>query len=146
MAANFAQPMALALSKDYLYTLDSGASALRQIRLNDLLVSTLIGEGVYDAGDADGPASLARLQHPTAACFDAQRNVLWIADSYNNKIKVFSPSKNEIKTLNVNYKLQEPAGLALADNALWIANQNAHELLRLDLKTGKLSRVAVGDS
>jgi hypothetical protein len=146
MAANFSQPMALALSKDYLYSLDSGTSALRQIRLNDLLVSTLIGEGVYDSGDADGPASLARLQHPTAACFDAQRNVLWIADSYNNKIKVFSPSKNEIKTLNVNYKLQEPAGLALADNALWIANQNAHELLRLDLKTGKLSRIAVGDS
>ena len=71
--------------------------------------------------------------------------MLWIADSYNNKIKVYSPSKNEVKTLNVNYRMQEPAGLCLADNALWISNQNAHELLRLDLKTGKLSRIGVGE-
>jgi thiol-disulfide isomerase/thioredoxin len=146
MAANFAQPSALALGKEFLYVLDSASSALRQVRLNDLVVSTLIGEGLYDCGDSDGPGSLAKLQHPTAACFDHQRNVLWIADSYNNKIKVFSPGKNEVKTLNVNYKLQEPAGLTLADNALWIANQNAHELLRLDLKSGKLTRVPVGEN
>ena len=30
-----------------------------------------------------------------------KRNVLWIADSYNNKIKIYSPSKNEVKTLNL---------------------------------------------
>lgn len=146
MAANFAQPMSLALSKDYLYTLDSASSSLRQIRLQDLVVSTLIGDGLFESGDSDGPSSLARMQNPTASCYDHQRNVLWIADSYNNKIKVFSPSKNEVKTLKVNYALREPAGLALADNALWIANQNAHELLRLDLKTGKLVRVPVGES
>ena len=145
MAANFAQPSALALGKEFLYVLDSGSSALRQVRLNDLVVTTLVGEGLYDCGDMDGPASLAKLQHPSAACFDNQRNVLWIADSYNNKIKIYSPSKNEVKTLNVNYKLQQPAGLTLADNALWIANQDAHELLRLDLKSGKLSRVPVGE-
>jgi hypothetical protein len=154
MAANFAQPMSLALAKDprtdagkndSVFVLDAASSALRQIRLTDLVVTTLVGDSLYDCGDSDGPSSLAKLQHPTASCFDAQRGVLWIADSYNNKIKVYSPSKNEVKTLNVNYKLHEPAGLTLADNALWIANQNAHEILRLDLKTGKLSRVPVGE-
>jgi thiol-disulfide isomerase/thioredoxin len=145
MAANFAQPMSIALSKDGLFVLDAAASALRHVRLNDGLVSTLVGSGLFDCGDSDGPASIARLKYPSASCFDTQRQVLWIADSYNNKIKVYSPSKNEVKTLNVNYKLSEPAGLALADNALWIANQNAHELLRLDLKTGRLARTPVED-
>jgi thiol-disulfide isomerase/thioredoxin len=145
MAANFAQPMSLALAKDGLFVLDAAGSSLRHVRLSDGLVSTIVGSGLFESGDSDGPASLARLKFPSASCFDAQRQVLWIADSYNNKIKIYSPAKNEVKTLNVNYKLSEPAGLTIADNALWIANQNAHELLRLDLKTGRLNRVAVED-
>jgi thiol-disulfide isomerase/thioredoxin/sugar lactone lactonase YvrE len=145
LAATFAQPTGLSLGRDALYVLDAGSSSLRQIKLSDASVTTLVGGDVFDSGDADGSAGFAKLQFPNACIFDAVRNVVWIADSYNNKIKVFSPAKNEVKTLNVNYKLQEPAGLALADNALWIANQNAHELLRLDLKTGKLSRIPVGE-
>ncbi len=148
-AVQFAAPSAIAHAqiggKDLLYVLDAASSSLRQIKMQDFSVSTLIGEGVYEHGDSDGPASLARLQYPTSLCFDTMRNVLWIADSYNNKIKVYSPAKNEIKTLNVNYKLNHPSGMTIADQALWITNEHAHELLRLDLKSGRLARIPVGE-
>lgn len=144
-AANLAQPMSLSMGRDSLLVLDSGSSSVRQVKLADSAVTTLVGGNLHESGDADGSGGFAKLQYPTASVFDSVRNVLWIADSYNNKIKIYSFARNEVKTLNVNYRLQEPSGLALADNALWIANQNAHELLRLDLKTGKLSRVPVGE-
>jgi hypothetical protein len=149
MAVQFAAPSAIAHAniggRELLYVLDAASSALRQVKMQDFSVSTLIGEAVYEHGDSDGPASLARLQYPTSLCFDTMRNVLWIADSYNNKIKVYSPAKNEIKTLNVNYKLNHPSGMTIADQALWITNEHAHELLRLDLKTGRLARIPVGE-
>jgi sugar lactone lactonase YvrE len=143
MSASFSKPCGIALARDGLYVADTNNSALRHISFPEFQVRTVIGDGAFEFGDTDGAASLARLQHPGNILFDAQRNVIWIADSYNNKIKVYSISKNEVKTLNVSYKLQEPQGMTIADNALWVVNQNAHELLRLDLKTGKLGRINV---
>lgn len=144
-AASYSQPQGISLGRDALYVMDTGNAALRCIKLADATVTTLIGEGPFESGDSDGSASFARLQQPQGLVYDAQRNVVWIADSYNNKIKVYSPAKSEVKSLNLNYKLHEPNGLAIADGAVWIANQNAHELLRLDLKTGKLTRVVVAE-
>jgi hypothetical protein len=147
MAAQFASPSAITFGhvggRDLLFVLDAASASLRQIKVADFSVSTLIGEGLFDAGDSDGPASFARMAHPCGMHFDNSRGVLWIADSYNNKIKVYSPAKNEIKTLNVNYKLHHPSGLTIADGALWIANEFAHEILRLDLKTGRLAKIAI---
>lgn len=141
----FSKPNGITLARDGIYISDAGNSALRHISLTDFSVRTVVGEGAFEFGDIEGPAASARLQHPGSVCFDSTRNVIWIADSFNNKIKVYSIAKNEVKTLNVNYKLHEPHGLTIADNALWIANTNAHELLRLDLKTGKLGRINVAE-
>ncbi len=141
----FSKPNGITLARDGIYISDANNSAIRHISLTDFSVRTVIGEGTFEFGDIEGASAGARLQHPGSVCFDATRNVIWIADSYNNKIKVFSIAKNEVKTLNVNYKLHEPTGLTLADNALWIVNTNAHELLRLDLKTGKLGRINVAE-
>jgi len=143
--AAFSKPNGITLARDGIYISDANNSAIRHISLTDFSMRTVVGEGGFEFGDADGSASTARLQHPSSVHFDSARNVIWIADSYNNKIKLYSIAKNEFKTLNVNYKLHEPQGLTIADNALWIVNTNAHELLRLDLKTGKLARINVAE-
>lgn len=85
----------------------------------------------------------ARMCHPTAVHADAGRGVLWIADTLNHKLRVYSIAKNELKTLNVNYGLKSPAGICVAQQAVWIANTDAHEILKLDLKTGRLSRLPI---
>ena len=85
----------------------------------------------------------ARMCHPTAIHADTARNVLWIADTLNNKLRVYGLAKNELKTLNINYNLQSPAGVCVAQGAVFIANTHAHEILKLDLKTGRLARLAI---
>jgi hypothetical protein len=70
---------------------------------------------------------------------------VWICDSFNNKLKVYALAKGEVKSINLKYALTEPMGVCVARDAVWIANTGAHEVLRLDLKGGKLSRLPVGD-
>ena len=51
----------------------------------------------------------------------------------------------QLRTLNLPYRFQEPAGLSLAAGALWIANTNAHEIVRVDLGSGQVKRLTIGE-
>jgi len=45
----------------------------------------------------------------------------------------------------VDYRLDEPGGLWIGGNALWIANTNAQEIVRVVLGRGIARRVPVGE-
>ena len=142
VAASFAQPVSLSVIGQQLIIVDSAASAIRALRLVDNRVSTFVGKGLYEFGDAAGKPDTALLQHPLAACVDA-RGLVFIADSYNAKIKALNLRTTELRTLNLPYTLQEPAGIALGANSLWIANTNAHEVVRVDLGSGQIRRLTI---
>ena len=144
VAASFAQPSSLGVIGQQLVVVDAAASAIRLVRLLDNRVTTLIGAGLYDFGDVAGKCDIARMQHPLAACADA-RGLVFVADSYNGKIKVLNMRSGELRTLNLPYRFQEPAGLSLAAGALWIANTNAHEIVRVDLGSGQVKRLTIGE-
>jgi thiol-disulfide isomerase/thioredoxin len=141
--SSFSQPSALAVHGDSLYVLDSASSSLRCVRLGESRVTTLVHGGLFSDGAADGIGMAARMCHPTAMHADAVRGVLWIADTLNHKLRVYGIAKAELKTLNLNYKLQTPSGVCVAQQAVWIANTDAHEVLKLDLKTGRLARLPI---
>ncbi len=141
--SSFAQPSGLAATADVLFVLDAASSALRSVRFADGRVSTVVPGGLYSDGAADGPGIGARMCHPTAVHADSSRGVLWIADTLNHKLRVYSTSKAELKTVNLNYALRSPAGVCVAQQAVWIANTDAHEILKLDLKTGRLARLPI---
>ena len=144
VTASFAQPSSLSLIGQQLVVADAAASAVRLLRLLDNRVSTLVGTGLYDFGDAAGKREDARLQHPLAVCADA-RGLIFVADSYNGKIKAINMRSGDVRTLNLPYRLQEPAGLALGAGALWVANTNAHEILRVDLGSGQIRRLTISE-
>ena len=52
---------------------------------------------LFTFGDVDGPAPQARLQHPLGVAFYQGR--LYVADTYNNKIKVIDPATGTTQTL-----------------------------------------------
>jgi streptogramin lyase len=104
----------------------------------------LTGVGLYDFGDAAGTRETARLQNPLAIALD-QRGIVFIADSYNGKIKALSLKSGAVRALNVKYRFLEPGGLSVAAGALWVANTNAHEIVRIDLATGVGKRIAIGE-
>jgi streptogramin lyase len=144
IAAKFAQPSALAAFGDQLLVVDAAGSAIRSVHSSDATVTTLIGAGLYEFGETNGKRDVARLQNPLAITADP-RGVAFIADSYNGKIRVLNLRTGELRTLNLTFRFQEPAGIAVGAGALWVANTNAHEIVRIDLGSGQIRRVPVGE-
>ncbi len=134
--ASFAQPTGLTVCGDKLYTVDATASAVRCVDLASGSVSTLVGEGLFAFGEQDGIGQAARLQYPLDIKADQTQNMLWVADTYNNKIRRIGVKTRHVSSVLLDRRLDEPGGLAFSNNTLYIANTNAHEVLRLNPNNG----------
>jgi sugar lactone lactonase YvrE len=143
--ALFAHPAGLALVQQTLYVADSASSSIRAISLQQALVQTLVGQGLYEFGDTDGPRGDARLQYPLALALDPSAPVLWIADAYNGSLRKLRLGGGDVTTDALPHALVQPSALAIGAGALWIADASAHEVLRHDLNTGLLVRIPVGE-
>ena len=143
--ARFAEPTGLVQVQQTLYVADAQGSALRSVHVTDAAVHTLVGKGLFDFGDQDGTRSSALLQQPQALVLDADSPLLWIADSYNNAIKTHRLGGGDVLRHEIDYRLNRPAAIAARKGALWIANTDAHELLHLDIESGNVRRVSVGE-
>jgi thiol-disulfide isomerase/thioredoxin len=133
-----AQPSGLAVDGERLWFADSETSALRYLTAEGQL-HTAVGEGLFDFGHVDGPASKARLQHPlgVAALPDG---TIAIADTYNGAIRRYDPATDEVSTLAAD--LAEPSGLVVVDGELVVVESAAHQLVRV---AGDLTQV-LGDA
>ncbi|MCK5481027.1 MAG: redoxin domain-containing protein [Gammaproteobacteria bacterium] len=134
--AAFAQPSSLTILGDKLYTADAVTSAVRSVDLATGFVSALVGAGSVEYGENDGDGVATRLQYPLDIEADPARNLLWVADTYNNKIRRISVSDKYVSSVFLNRALDEPGGLAFRNDTLYIANTNLHEILRLNPENG----------
>src|SRR5438874_8845843 len=90
LEAALAQPSGLSLQGDVLYVADSESSGVRAIDLRSRKIYTLAGgPGLFDFGDRVGKIEAGMLQHPLAVA--ATPDGLLVADTYNDKLKRFSP-------------------------------------------------------
>lgn len=137
----FAQPSGLASDGSNLYVADSEVSAVRAIPLNGGGVATLVGTGLFDFGDIDGVGPQARLQHALGVVFVDGK--LYVADTYNSKIKVIDPRTRSCRTFIGGGKkaplFNEPGGISYANGKLYIADTNAHRIRVIDLETKAVS-------
>lgn len=140
--ATFAQPSGLALAGPRLYLADSETSAVRYLDLTRGEVRTLVGKGLFDFGDRDGPAGEALLQHPMGIAHG--RAGLLVADTYNNKLKAVDEETGEVRTWFTSdgeVDLREPAGLCqLPDGRVVVADTNHHRLVEVSAD-GRSARV-----
>jgi len=136
--ATFSQPSGLAAAGDQLFVADSEVSAVRRIHLDDEVVATLVGTGLFDFGDQDGVGAEVKLQH--ALGIAVRGDQLFVADTFNNKLKRLDPESREVTTLvGGDGSLAEPGGLAvLSDGRILIADTNHHRLVAFDPVTGQL--------
>lgn len=147
--ASFSQPSGLALRGENLYVADAEASAIRRIRLDAGRVENLVGTGLFDFGDRDGPLAEAALQHPSGiASLGPGR--LAIADTYNHKVKLLDLEAGTLSTLlgtgrpgrrlgdRSDTELNEPGGLAVANGRILVADTNNHRILSLRLDSGQV--------
>ena len=126
-----------------LFLVDAETSSVRSIRVRDNYVSTIAGKGLFDFGDVDGKKDVALLQHPLDIAYDAKRKVLWVADSYNHKLRHIKISNGLVSSVKLSDKLHEPAGLSLKEDVLYIADTNAHRVCSVDLNTGQVQELEI---
>jgi sugar lactone lactonase YvrE/thiol-disulfide isomerase/thioredoxin len=140
--ARFAQPSGLTTDGKTLFIADSEVSAVRAVPLDGSgEVSTLVGEGLFKFGDVDGEGDTVRLQHALGVAYHDGK--LYVADTYNNKIKELDPEKRSCKTFLggdatgwlAGPVFQEPGGISYADGNLYVADTNAHRIRVVDLRT-----------
>jgi hypothetical protein len=143
--AAFAQPAGLAAVLQTLYVCDAVGSAVRSMQLRGDTVQTLIGQGAWTFGAEDGPRDRARLQHPQAIALSPDAPVMWIADSGNGSLRTLRLGGGELTTVALPRTLHGPAGLSVAAGAVWIAETDAHAVLRYDIATGELSHVPIDE-
>src|SRR5919197_5238228 len=142
----FAQSSGLAIDARHLYVADSEVSGVRDIDLASATVSTLVGEGLFVFGDMDGVGEVARLQHPLGIA--AHEGVLYIADSYNHKVKRLDPRTRQVETwlgsgepgdrdgAGPKASFREPGGISAGRRGLYIADTNNHRVALADWQTG----------
>ncbi|HTQ39078.1 MAG TPA: thioredoxin-like domain-containing protein [Pirellulales bacterium] len=159
--ASFAQPSGLSCDSaaaDCLYVADSEGSSIREVPLDPTKeVHTVIGTAdipagrLFTFGDVDGTNGTARLQH----CLDLvyHDGMLYVADTYNNKIKQIDLKTGECKTLagtgkaghddfpspaetgagGAGASFSEPAGLTYAAGKLYVADTDNHLIRVIEL-------------
>lgn len=146
VASNFAQPSGLATDGKTLWVADSEVSAVRAVPLNnDGEVKTVVGEGLFEFGDVDGEGDKVRLQHALGIAYHDGK--LYVADTYNSKIKLLDPVKRTSTTYLggepegwlATPLFSEPGGISYADGKLYVADTNAHRIRVVDLKTKTVS-------
>ena len=141
-----AQPSGITAGEDGLYVADSEVSAVRHLPTRTGgQVSTVVGLDLFVFGDVDGVGDIVRLQHPLGICW--HEGVLYVADSYNHKIKQLFPRTRGVTTFvgmgqpgfldgpGAEAQLHEPAGVSAAGGSLYIADTNNHAIRVVDLAT-----------
>ncbi len=132
----FAQPSGITTDGRRLFVADSEISSIREINLQTERVNTIVGVDLFEFGDVDGQGATVRLQHPLGVLF--HEGLLYVADTYNHKIKLVDPEKSTSRTLlgdgrpghrdGKEPRFYEPGGLAFADGKLYVADTNNHAI------------------
>ncbi|CAI9103559.1 OLC1v1002070C1 [Oldenlandia corymbosa var. corymbosa] len=154
LTTSFAQPSGISLSPDLkeAYVADSESSSIRALDLKTGGSKLLAGgdpvfaDNLFRFGDNDGVGSEVLLQHPLGVSC-GKDGQMYVADSYNHKIKKLDPATGRVLTLAGNgqagfrdgaalaAQLSEPSGIVdVGDGRLFIADTNNSLIRYLDLK------------
>ena len=150
LMASLDQPSGITADGDKLYFADSEASAIRSADfISSGLVSTIVGQGLFVFGDVDGSGETVRLQHPLGIEF--YEDLLYIADTYNNKVKKVFPDTQTVQTFLGSgepghrdgrpneAQFYEPGDVSIATGKLYVADTNNHAIRVADLDTGAVA-------
>ena len=145
-----AQPSGITTDGERLFFADSETSSIRNCDLEPRgSVRTLIGLGLFEFGDVDGDDFRVRMQHPIGITH--HEGVLFVADTYNHKIKRVLPKTRSAFTVAgtgspghvdgpfAQARFSEPCGLSIANGKMYIADTNNHAIRVADMDAGEVA-------
>uniref|UniRef100_A0A6B2E9D7 Thioredoxin domain-containing protein n=1 Tax=Phlebotomus kandelakii TaxID=1109342 RepID=A0A6B2E9D7_9DIPT len=151
--ASFAQPSGLVVARETkeLFVADSESSCVRKMSLSDGKVSGVVGgernpQNLFAFGDVDGKNVLAKLQHPLGVAYNPREKLVYVADTYNHKIKRIDPLVQSVMTLDViGHSFNEPGGLCVSPSGqeLLVADTNNHSIEIVSLTTLQVKSLGI---
>ncbi len=164
--ATLAQPSGIVVGNDrgdnsILYFADSETSSVRSAGIDPVTgrVATLVGIDLFAFGDRDGVEHNVRLQHPIG--IEWHQGELFIADTYNHKIKKVLPLTRSVQTVLGSGAMglhdgagrlatfSEPSGLSFArfddgrEPLLFIADTNNHAIRVADIAADEVRTLEI---
>jgi len=156
--AAMAQPSGIATDGKELFVVDSEGSAVRRVSANSTGgIETIAGtsnlqrgQSLFAFGDREGIGPEARFQHPLGIAWAS--GALYVADTYNHRIKQVDPATGEVRNLlgdgksgdrDAPPRFYEPGGLSVAGDELFIADTNNHQIRVADLRSGKVRTLSI---
>ncbi|MFO0905126.1 MAG: thioredoxin-like domain-containing protein [Pirellulales bacterium] len=155
--SSFAQPSGLSSDGEWLFIADSEGSSIRAMPFKaDGEVKTVVGTSelpqgrLFYFGDVDGPRERVKLQHCLGVAYHDGK--IYVADTYNNKIKVVDAKNGATQTLvgtgepgasDNPAKFDEPAGISYAAGKLYVADTNSHQIRVVDISTKAVSTLEI---
>lgn len=148
-----AQPSGITTDGKKLFFADSEVSAIRIADLDENgKIKTIVGQGLFEFGDIDGKGEKVRLQHPIGIVYNPADNLLYVADTYNNKIKVVNPQTKESNTYSgtgqagnrdgvSEAQFNEPNGLTILNGKIYVTDTNNNLLRVIDMATKEVKTV-----
>ena len=152
LSAAFAQPSEIIADStgEFLYLVDSEGSAIRRVSVDPAGIVTTVagtselprGQSLFAFGDVDARGDKARFQHPLGIAANGEH--LYVADSYNHKIRRFEFATGNVTTWigsgtsgasTEPLLLSEPGGLSVADGKLFVADTNNHRVVSIELSS-----------
>lgn len=148
-------------SVGHLFVAESGAGSNRVRRVDAItgVITTIAGAGPAGFGGDGGPAIVALLDRPGALVVDAEGDVV-VTDTGNGRVREIDTATGAIRTLAgggstsvasltgavsaSQAALSSPSTLAVGPGALYVGVDGDHVVVRVDLATGALTRVAGG--
>ncbi len=154
-----AQPSGITTDGLKLYFADSEVSAVRMADLNSSKgkINTIVGSGLFDFGDIDGIGDDAKLQHPLGVFYNPADELIYVADTYNSKIKTVNPKTRESKTYSGTgftgtrdgnkdaAQFNEPSGLTILNGKIFITDTNNNILRVIDMASGEVKTVKISN-
>jgi DNA-binding beta-propeller fold protein YncE len=151
----FAQPSGLATDGKRLFIADSESSSIRSVPLAGFkgyvtTVVGVVGKDLFQFGDKNGKGSEVRLQHALGVAYLDGK--LYVADTYNSKIKIIDPNQKTCDTYLgdppgwLKEKMfNEPGGLSIAGGKIYVADTNNHRIQVVDMKTKEMTTLRLQD-
>jgi DNA-binding beta-propeller fold protein YncE len=152
--ATLAQPSGMTIGGNALYWADPESSSVRTIDLaKGQQVDTLTGTGLFSWGDKDGKGKDAELQHAQGVAYESGK--LYIADTYNMKVKVLDLATDEVTTIagsgrrgwkdgpGAQAEFDEPSGIGAADGKVYVADTDNNLIRVIDPKSGEVTTLTL---